>query len=80
MTLETRRSGHSREQLPATSTRGPLEPLLTSKEVAALLQVSASTLCRWRDHHDGPPWINLGGIPRYRAHDLARWTESQLQK
>ena len=63
MTLESRHSGHSRERLPATSTRSPLEPLLTSKEVAALLQVSASTLCRWREHHDGPPWINLGGIP-----------------
>lgn len=57
-----------------------LDRLLTSKEVAALLQVSASTLCRWREHHDGPPWINLGGIPRYRTHDLERWTESRLQR
>ena len=80
MNVETRRPGHNPEHLPATSARSPLEPLLTSKEVAALLQVSASTLCRWREHHDGPPWINLGGIPRYRAHDLARWTEGQLQR
>lgn len=57
-----------------------IDRLLTSKEVAALLQVSQSTLCRWREHHDGPPWVNLGGIPRYRANDLERWTESRLQK
>jgi len=57
-----------------------LDRLLTSKEVGALLQVSPSTLSRWREHHDGPPWIDLGGIPRYRAHDIQRWTESQLQK
>ena len=57
-----------------------LERLITSKEVAALLQVSQSTLCRWREQHQGPPWINLGGIPRYRPDDIARWTESQLQR
>lgn len=62
----------------ATST--VVEPLLTSKEVAALLHVSPATLCRWRERHEGPPWVNLGGIPRYRAADLARWTDSRVQK
>ena len=57
-----------------------LEKLLTSKEVSALLHVSQSTLCRWRENHDGPPWVNLGAIPRYRAPDLATWTEGRLQK
>jgi hypothetical protein len=42
--------------------------------------VSASTLCRWRDHRQGPPWINLGGIPRYRTDDLTNWTESHVQR
>ena len=57
-----------------------LEQLLTSKEVSALLHVSQSTLCRGRENHDGPPWIDLAGLPRYRALDLAAWTESRLQK
>jgi predicted DNA-binding transcriptional regulator AlpA len=46
------------------------ESLLTSKQVARLLNVSASTLCRWRDAHEGPDWINLAGLIRYRAEDL----------
>jgi predicted DNA-binding transcriptional regulator AlpA len=65
---------------PLTSSARTLEPLLTAKEVGAILQVSASTLCRWREHHQGPPWIKLGGIPRYRSNDVANWTESQLQR
>lgn len=80
MDLDTRHIGDIREHQPATSTRSHLEPLLTSKEVAAALHVSPSTLCRWRENHEGPPWVNLGSIPRYRAHDIAQWTESQLQK
>lgn len=56
-----------------------LDRLLTSKEVAVLLQVSPSALCRWRETHDGPPWVSLGNIPRYRAVDIAQWTESRLQ-
>jgi predicted DNA-binding transcriptional regulator AlpA len=80
MTIRTVRRERDPEQLPAASGRTQLQPLLTSKEVAALLQVSASTLCRWRDHRQGPPWINLGGIPRYRTDDLTNWTESHVQR
>lgn len=79
MTIGAERLERKSEHLPA-STRSGFEQLLTSKDVAALLQVSASTLCRWRESHQGPPWIKLGGIPRYRALDLSRWTESQLQR
>lgn len=61
------------------TTTTTLDRLLTSKEVAALLRVSQSTLCRWRETHEGPPWVSLGSIPRYRAVDIARWTESRTQ-
>jgi predicted DNA-binding transcriptional regulator AlpA len=46
-------------------------PLLTSTQVADLLQVSTATLCRWRQRQCGPKWINLGGTtPRYRSEDV----------
>jgi predicted DNA-binding transcriptional regulator AlpA len=80
MTIRTARPDRTGEQPQAASGHTRFEPLLTSKEVAALLQVSASTLCRWRDHRQGPPWINLGGIPRYRTDDLTNWTESHVQR
>lgn len=50
-----------------------MEALITSKEVAALLRVSESTLCRWRDRGDGPPWLDLAGVPRYSVDDVKMW-------
>lgn len=54
-----------------------LERLLTSREVADILRVSPSTLSRWRDRGDGPPWLDLGGLPRYALEDLRRWSDDQ---
>jgi predicted site-specific integrase-resolvase len=54
-----------------------LEALLTSRDVSALLRVSVSTLCRWRDRGDGPPWLNLAGVPRYRLDDVSAWLQAQ---
>ncbi|MBN9141865.1 MAG: helix-turn-helix domain-containing protein [Micrococcales bacterium] len=57
------------------------EPLLTSREVAALLRVSAATLSRWRDRGDGPAWLELApGIPRYEADVIARWREDRRRE
>lgn len=41
-------------------------PLMHSRDVAAYLKVSESTLSRWRSAGAGPPFIRLGGIARYR--------------
>ena len=49
--------------------------LLTSKEVAAQLSVSQSTLSRWRDFKLGPEHVNLAGITRYRAEDVQAYIE-----
>ena len=55
-----------------------MDPLLTSKEAAALLSVSQATLSRWRTQQSGPPNVNLQGIPRYRRDDLEKWVEGNL--
>ncbi|MBN9611321.1 MAG: DNA-binding protein [Actinobacteria bacterium 69-20] len=51
----------------------PVSPLLDSREVAAYLKVSESTLSRWRSAGTGPPFLRLGGIARYRLDAVDRW-------
>ena len=48
-------------------------PLMDSREVAAYLKVSESTLSRWRSGGQGPPFLRLGGIARYRADAVDAW-------
>ena len=50
----------------AAEATAPVSPLLDSREVASYLKVSESTLSRWRSAETGPPFIKLGGLPRYR--------------
>ncbi|MER7447071.1 helix-turn-helix domain-containing protein [Microbacterium sp. NPDC097977] len=57
--------------------RGMETNLMTSADVAKLLQVSAPTLSRWRSSRTGPPFINLNGIPRYREADLQAWIKEK---
>lgn len=57
--------------------RRPVSPLLDSREVAAYLKVSESTLSRWRTDHTGPPFLRLGGIARYRLATIDDWLESK---
>jgi hypothetical protein len=48
--------------------------LLTTAEVAALLKVDSSTVCRWRTSGQGPrvTWLSPS-IPRYQRTDLLEW-------
>ncbi|GAA2005661.1 MULTISPECIES: helix-turn-helix domain-containing protein [Micrococcales] len=50
-----------------------VSPLMHSREVAAYLKVSESTLSRWRSGGSGPPFLRLGGIARYRLAAVDRW-------
>ena len=50
-----------------------VSPLMHSREVAAYLKVSESTLSRWRSAGTGPPFLRLGGIARYRLDAVHRW-------
>jgi len=51
-----------------------LPVLLTTAEVAKVLQVNRSTLSRWRAAGTGPRvvWISPS-MPRYRRADVADW-------
>jgi DNA-binding transcriptional regulator YiaG len=53
--------------------------LWTTKEASAFLSVSEATLSRWRRTRNGPPWINLNGMPRYRHDDLDAYVREHLQ-
>ncbi|MDF2990579.1 MAG: DNA-binding protein [Microbacterium sp.] len=56
-----------------------VSPLLDSREVAAYLKVSESTLSRWRTDHKGPPFLRLGGgVIRYRLDAVGAWLASLL--
>lgn len=52
-----------------------VSPLMYSREVAAYLKVSESTLSRWRSAGEGPPFLRLGGIARYRLDAVDRWLD-----
>ena len=41
--------------------------------IAAYLKVSESTLSRWRSAGQGPPFLRLGGIARYRIDAVDAW-------
>lgn len=50
-----------------------VSPLMDSREIAAYLKVSESTLSRWRSAGLGPPFLRLGGIARYRIEAVDAW-------
>lgn len=53
-----------------------VSPLMDSREIAAYLKVSESTLSRWRSAAQGPPFLRLGGIARYRVEAVDAWLAS----
>lgn len=56
--------------------RDEIEPLLTPREVAAILRVTPSALCRWRAAGTGPRAVWLTpSTPRYRVSDVQRFID-----
>lgn len=53
-----------------------VSPLRDSREIAAFLRVSESTLSRWRAEKKGPPFIRIGGVTRYRFEQVEQWLAS----
>lgn len=53
-----------------------VSPLRDSREIAAFLRVSESTLSRWRAEKKGPPFIRIGGVTRYRLEQVEHWLAS----
>ena len=54
--------------------------LLSTKEAAAYLTASASTLYRWRRAGEGPEYFRVGGILRYRRSDLDSFLQNNTTK
>lgn len=53
------------------------EPLLTTDQVAAWLQVPADTVRWWRKRGRGPVHLRIGRHVRYRPADVESWLELQ---
>lgn len=53
-----------------------VSPLRDSREIAAFLRVSESTLLRWRAEKNGPPFIRIGGVTRHRIEQVEHWLTS----
>lgn len=56
-----------------------IETLLTSIQVAAILQVKPNTLAKWRVTREGPPFIRVGRSVRYSAREIARFIDRQTR-
>ena len=53
------------------------EPLLTTSEVASLIQIAPITLRKWRLAGSGPPFSRCGANIRYSRPDLDAWILSR---
>ncbi len=57
-----------------------LPVLMTTDEVAELLHVNRSTMCRWRQNGQGPQvtWLSPR-MPRYQRRHVAAWLERRAR-
>jgi excisionase family DNA binding protein len=51
--------------------------LLDENGAAAYLRLKRQTLSAWRCHHQGPPFVRVGRLVRYRKGDLDAWLDKQ---
>lgn len=56
----------------------PADRYLTSRQVAALLNVSLACLSRWRSTGKGPPWraMSQNQCPRYLESEVRRFMDA----
>lgn len=51
--------------------------LLTPAEVGEWLALAPQTLAHWRMRGQGPPFVKVGRVVRYRAADVQAWLDSK---
>ncbi len=51
--------------------------LLTTQQLAEYLGVAVSTLIQYRRDGNGPVYIKLGHLVRYRMQDVERWLDDK---
>lgn len=56
-----------------------IEQLLTTEQVAELLQVPVDTVRWWRKRRRGPLSVPVGKHARYRPQDVRDWIAAQQQ-
>ena len=52
-----------------------MEALLNETQVSETLQVSLASLRRWRVLGQGPQYVKVGGLVRYRPEAIDQWVE-----
>jgi predicted DNA-binding transcriptional regulator AlpA len=50
-----------------------MNTLLTESQISEQLQVSLACLRRWRLRGEGPRYIKVGNLVRYRPEDIELW-------
>jgi len=53
--------------------------LLTTEDVAKLLNIKTSTLADWRYKHTGPKYLKRGRMIRYRLADVLEWERQAFE-
>jgi predicted DNA-binding transcriptional regulator AlpA len=59
------------------STSPQNDNFLDEKRLCAELGISSVTATKWRARAEGPPFIKVGRLVRYRRTDLEAWLESR---
>ncbi|WFF32430.1 helix-turn-helix domain-containing protein [Propionibacterium freudenreichii] len=49
--------------------------LLTPEELSGLVKVDVATLVQWRHRRQGPPFVKVGRLVRYRVDDVRAWID-----
>jgi predicted DNA-binding transcriptional regulator AlpA len=52
-----------------------MESLLTENDVSACLKVSLACVHRWRLQVEGPQYVKVNNMVRYREADVSNWME-----
>lgn len=63
---------HASEQVYAELS----DPMISQKQVALLLGVSRSTMCRWKRNGAGPTACKFGGRVKYRSSEVIGYIEN----
>jgi len=54
-------------------------PLLTEVAVSRQLRIPLTVLRKWRAGNQGPLFVKVGSVVRYRQSDVEAWLERELQ-
>lgn len=65
------------QEHPGSASLATNSPLIDEKQLCAELGISSVTATKWRAKADGPPFIKVGRLVRYRRADVEAWLTSR---